>query len=241
MTRFICSCGSARTQTVKHDDSSSSSVAGSVTMLPLVAMHEMLVLAQHVVERLALGAAEGLLAEHLEDFAQRGAAALLDLAVEFDERHAERSRQQAAERRFAAAAQADQRDAPLRKSSDGCAEMLQQQLARLRERRRRQPLEELRQQHQVERRFGAVMHQLRDRQADGARDAPQQHDRAIAVAGFELRQIALRHSRVLGQRLARHAALIAQRAHALAEPAQIGRRLAGWRRVWRGRFSCAIG
>src|SRR4029453_19671684 len=46
---------------------------------------EILVPAQHIIERLSLGAPEGLLAEHVEDLAQAGTAALLDLAVELDE------------------------------------------------------------------------------------------------------------------------------------------------------------
>ena len=53
------------------------------------------------------------------------------------------------------------------------------------------------------------------------RDPSQQHDRAIAKAGLELRQIALGDVGVLGQSLARHATLVAQGAHAFAEPAQI--------------------
>ena len=38
ITRCMCSSGSARTQTVKHEASSSSSVPGSVTIAPLVAI-----------------------------------------------------------------------------------------------------------------------------------------------------------------------------------------------------------
>src|SRR5579875_1209164 len=70
------------------------------------------VLTQDALQRFALRAAERLLAEHLEDLAQRGAAAPLDLAIEFDEGQVEPRRQHAAEGRFAAAAQADQGDAP---------------------------------------------------------------------------------------------------------------------------------
>ena len=66
------------------------------------------------------------------------------------------------------------------------------------------------------------MHQLRDGQADGARDPPQQHDRAVAEPGLELGEVALGDFGVACERLARHAALVAQHAHALAEPAQIG-------------------
>ena len=82
-------------------------------------------------------------------------------------------------------------------------------------------------------RLGAFVDQLRHRHADGARDPPQQHDRAVALAGFELRQIALRHFGVLRQRLARHAALVAQRAHALAQAAQIGVGVAARAAWWR--------
>src|SRR4029078_3009803 len=54
----------------------------------------------------------------------------------------------------------------------GRVEVAQQQVARFRQRRRRQPLEELVEQHEVERGLGALVHQLRDGQADGAGDPP---------------------------------------------------------------------
>ena len=68
--------------------------------------------------------------------------------------------------------------------------MLGHELAGFYEPFRRQPLEELRQQHQIERWLGALVHKLGDRQADGARNSPQQHDRDIAASDLELRQIA---------------------------------------------------
>jgi hypothetical protein len=46
--------------------------------------------------------------------------------------------------------------------------------------------------------------------AHRVRDAAQQHDRDIALAAFELRDVALGNSRHLGEHLPRHAA---QRAH----------------------------
>src|SRR5262245_38143357 len=92
--------------------------------------HEAFVPAQHVVERLALGAPEGLLAEHVENLAQGGAAALLDLAVKLDEGQAEPLRGELAERRFAAAAQADQRDAVTARVVGWLAEVAQQEIAR---------------------------------------------------------------------------------------------------------------
>src|SRR5262249_35034645 len=154
---------------------------------------ETLMPAQHIVERLTLGAAESLLAEHVEYLAQGGAAALLDLAVELDEGHAEALGEEPPKRRLAAAAQANERDAPAPGIVGWIAEVLEQKITRFCERRRREPLKELRQQNKIEGRLGAFMHQLGDGKAEGARDAPQQHDRAVTQAGLELRQVALRN------------------------------------------------
>src|SRR3974390_3059071 len=100
--------------------------------------------------------------------------------------------------------------------------MVEQHFACIRQRGWRQPLEELRQEHEIQRRLGAVVQQLSHREPDGARKAPQKHDRAVAFAGLELGEVALGHPCMRGQRLARHAALVAQGATALAEAAQIG-------------------
>jgi hypothetical protein len=158
------------------------------------------------------------------DSARRKASWPLDLAVEFDERHVEALRQQGAECGLAATAQADQRDAAA--VATGRGKMLADEGAGFGQPVRRQPFEKLRQQHQIERRFGAVMHKLRQRQAERARDPPQQHDRNIAEARLQLRKIALRHFRVLRQQLARRAALMAQHPDALAERAQVADRVA---------------
>ena len=109
--------------------------------------HETLMSAQDLVQRFALGAAECLLAEHVENLAQGGAAAPFDFAVKFDEWNAEPLGQQSAERGFAAAAQSNECNAlAARTSSDGAAEALEQQVARFCECGWRQALEELRQQ-----------------------------------------------------------------------------------------------
>ena len=55
-------------------------------------------LAKDFVERLAFGAAESFLAEHVENFAECRAAALLDLPVKLDKWHAEAFGQQPARR-----------------------------------------------------------------------------------------------------------------------------------------------
>ena len=109
------------------------------------------------------------------------------------------------------------------------AEMAQQEIARFAKRRRGEALEELGEQHKIERGLGAFVHQLRDGQADGARDPAQQNDRAVAEPGLELGEVALGDFRVACECLACHAALVAQGAHPLAEPAQIGVGLAACR------------
>src|SRR3954454_10304593 len=109
----------------------------------------MTMIAQHVFQRLALGAAKGFLAEHVENFAERGAAAAFDLAVELDEGNAQALGKQAAEGGLAAAAQADQRDAPTMRILGHRIEVLGDELARFYEHVRRQPFEKLAQQYQV--------------------------------------------------------------------------------------------
>src|SRR5665213_989099 len=189
----------------------------------------MFVLTQHLVERLAFGAAKGLLPEHVKNFGERSTGAALDLAVEFDEGDVQPFSQECAKGGLAAAAQSDQRNAlPVAILGDG-AEMRGDELAGFHQHIGRQPFEKLCEQQEIERRFGPLLHQLRHRQPDGARDPPQQHDRTISEAGFHLRDIALRHLGLLGQCLARHAALMPQRAHAFAEAVQINIGLADGR------------
>jgi len=51
-------------------------------------------------------------------------------------------------------------------------------------------------------------------------NTPEQDDRAIAGAAFELREIAFRHVGMFGQRLARHAAPAADLPHPLTQAQQ---------------------
>ncbi len=68
-------------------------------------------------QALPLEAAEHGLAVHGEDLGQLHAAGALDLAVELDEGHGQRLRRELAERGLAGAAQADERDAALRRGA----------------------------------------------------------------------------------------------------------------------------
>ena len=100
--------------------------------------------------------------------------------------------------------------------------MLGHELPGFYEHARGQPFEKLRQQHQIQRGFDTVMNQLRHRKPNGARNPSQEDDRDISLPCLQLREVALRHFRMCGQCLARHAALIAQHADPLAELAEIG-------------------
>ena len=100
------------------------------------------------------------------------------------------------------------------------AELLQQVLAYGAQPGRRQPLQELQDQRKLDRLAVFLPQQIRDGQVQGLRDLAQQQHRDVALAGLELRQIALGYARIPGQDLARHAALGAHFAHPLAEGSQ---------------------
>jgi hypothetical protein len=68
----------------------------------------------------------------------------------------------------------------------------------------------------VEGRFGCG-NEVFQMRAHRVRHAPQQHDRDIALAAFELRDIALGNSRHFCEHLARHAAQRPHGAHTLAK------------------------
>ena len=177
---------------------------------------------QGCLERRALHPAKRLLPEHLEDLAQLHTALPLDLAIELDERDIDLGAQELADGRLAAAAQADQGDALLPGFARRAAELRQKELTRVNELGGRQPVDELREQLALDWPIRPFIEQLGKRHAHRAGDAAQQHDRAIALAGFELGEIALGHLGMAGQDLARHAAAAAHGAHPLAEPPQEG-------------------
>ena len=78
-----------------------------------------------------------------------------------------------------------------------------------------QPLKEAPDEPVLDRAF-AVVEQFGERHAERARDAAQQEDRRIALAGFELREVALGDARLLRQDLAGDAAALAGFAHLAA-------------------------
>src|SRR6266496_2071620 len=179
--------------------------------------HEARLALQHRFERGALVAAKHLLAEQLEQLAQADPALSLDLAVELDERHAQVRREPAAQRGLPRSAQTNQRN-PLRPHvARSAGEACKQQVARRGEIRRRQPVEKLGQQQGIDRAVRPLVDELGQGHADRLRHPAQQHDGEIAGAGFELRQISLRHFGVPGEQLARHAAAAAHRAYPLAD------------------------
>ncbi|MGX1042617.1 hypothetical protein AB7M41_002323 [Bradyrhizobium diazoefficiens] len=98
-----------------------------------------------------------------------------------------------AERGLAGAAQADQRDAAERRAPRrGCAAAGEHVLG-LRDLRGRRLAQEIAKHLPVRRRIGAGQ-QIFEMRAHRVGDAAEQHDRDIALAAFELRDVALRDS-----------------------------------------------
>ena len=99
--------------------------------------------------------------------------------------------------------------------------MLHQQTPRLRQLRRRKAPQELRGVNQVDRRLRTCEHQRFHRNIERVGDLPQQQNRDVALAGFELREVAFRNAGVARQHLAGHAAAGPRFAHALAQQLQV--------------------
>ena len=155
-----------------------------------------------------------------------------------------RSRQHRAQRGFSGAAQPDQRDASAPCREIDSAEVLHQQPAGFGQFRRRQASQEFGGVHQVDRRLRSVEHQRLQRNVERVRDLAQQQNRDVALAGFELRQVALGDARVAGEDLAGHAAASAGLADAFAQQREVigfgdrGRRFDG--RASRAARSAAV-
>ena len=144
------------------------------------------------IERAALMAAEGRGAGHLDQIGNAGAVILLDGAVEFDERPAEMLRQHAAERRFAGAAQTDQRDAPRPVGAARHARRAPRSLWRAPAIRLPAPAPADREWRRAPPVRGPVSgNKAEAGRSSALRDGAQHARRRIAGAAFDLRQIAL--------------------------------------------------
>jgi hypothetical protein len=134
-------------------------------------------------------------------------------------RHFHATGQNRSERRFACAAQTDESDAPAPCLQIDAAEVLHQQTARLGQFGRGKTAKKLGRVHQVNRRFGAFEDQRLDWNVERPGNLPQQQNRDVALAGFELRQISLRDAGIARQQLAGHATPRPGFAHTLADQA----------------------
>ena len=81
----------------------------------------------------------------------------------------------------------------------------------------RQPLEKAPNQPALDRVLLFGNEHFAHRDAERGCDPPQQNDGDVAVAGFELAQIAFRNLRLTGKQLSRHTASLSQFAYASAE------------------------
>ena len=97
------------------------------------------------------------------------------------------------ERGFAGAAQADQRDAAERRAPRRRCAAAGEQILGLRDLRRRRLAQEIAKHLPVRGRIGRGK-QIFEMRAHRVRDAAQQHDGDVALAAFELRDVALRNS-----------------------------------------------
>ena len=100
---------------------------------------------------------------------------------------------------------------------------------------RREAGEELLRHRELDGALRSVEHEVGDRHVHRLGNLPEQQDRDVAAAGFELRQVALRHAGIARQQAPRHAALGADAPDPVAQRLEIGRR----RRVL-GRFSFGV-
>ena len=222
MTRAMCCSGVALIQIVQH---CASSVVGRGFGDQAAAggEHEAAVAFEHAVERALFVAPVTGLAGQIEDLIELHAGDGGDLARDFEKRAVEGGGEFAAERAFAGAAQADQRDARRALRRAARAEAPVQQGRGLGElggvELEQAPLDR----GEFERARAALAHQLGERQAERRRDLAQPRDRNIAAAGFELDEKTLRQLRVARQQFARHAALQPLRLDARAQRAEISR------------------
>ena len=140
----------------------------------------------------------------------------LDLLVELDKAPADLLRQHLAEGGFAGAAQPDQRDAGKRHLCAPRRRGRRDMSLGLRDLARRRLAQEIADHGPVRRRF-ACGNEVFEMRAHRVRHPAQQHDRDVALAAFELGDIAFGNAGDLCQHLARHAAQRAHGADTLAE------------------------
>ena len=156
--------------------------------------HKFRMAVEHTVQGTALGPPVSGLAGQGENLAERQPEIPLDLGVKLDERHVEMTRQTAAQRRFAGAAQPDQRYAPLPRLKVGRGEMRVEQRPRLAEPVLRQAAQKLDDPPQFGRFGRLTAEQPGKRQVERVADPAQQFDREIAFSAFELGKITLRQT-----------------------------------------------
>ena len=151
----------------------------------------------------------------------------LDHLVDLDEGRAEPLRQRGAEGRFAGAAQSDQSDAPVPRRAVRYRKMRIEQGMGLAEPSFRQAPQQLDDRPQSGRHLGLSGDEPGKRQVQRVTNPAQQFDRNIALAGFQLREIALRKTGIAGEGLSRHAPASPLLADPFAETAQVVLRSGG--------------
>src|SRR5215470_11350949 len=179
-----------------------------------------LVLLEHLLQAAALVAPVSRLPVEQEDLRQARARLALDLPVELDEGHAERLGELRAQRGLSGAAKPDERD-PLQALVARVAVVTHQLQADRRELLSGKLPQELRRQVQLRGVSGVLGEELGERQSQGVRDLAQEQDRHVSLARFQLSEVALGHSRVRREQLARQSAPGARAAHPVPQGRQV--------------------
>jgi hypothetical protein len=156
-----------------------------------------------------------------EDFGQGHSCALFDFAIELDEWDAEFLAKPGTERRFAGATQTDQRNSH---SADFffVTEVAHQPEGNVFEAVRRNTFKKALNQSLLDRLFGFGRKELDEGDIEGGDNAPEEDDRDVSFACFQLREMALGDIRFVRDHLASHAPAIANLAHARSEKKKKG-------------------
>ena len=169
--------------------------------------HGRLVLVDDAFEASALVAAEGCKSSHLDQIGNARPVVLLDEPVELDKRAAERIGKTAAQRRFAGAAQPNERDPTPTIDLHVLRSAALDQLGKRGKFCNRHAGENIEDFGHRQRAPVAAREQFNDGDVEGARDRFEDDDRRVALPAFDLREVALGGARGVCELPARHAAL----------------------------------
>lgn len=178
--------------------------------------------AQNLVKTLSFQTAETALTVQVENYAETQAAALFYQAIEFNERNGEVFCQQATQRGFSGAAQTYDGDTLAASGGIAVAELSQKNFAGALKFARGKLFQKFHGALQFVWRLRSVVEKFVNREIEGFHDLPKEQDGNVAMAAFELGQVAFGDLRIAGEDSAAHTAAGAGFADAAAEELEVG-------------------